>query len=334
MTNDGNLNIDANQLSKTNEYYINATQTLVGKAFKVMLCFGLIVLITWWDMWDIVFIIIMGIFSFYAGIDIYHTIRNLNRPFIILGGSHIVVGTPSISIPYTWVESFAFDRSRKSDLGVAFSLFPRAGAPLPQKIEGGGPVSLKDGRIVCQNTHPGRGASVADFFNDFGARLEAAGATDASSDQNNVVKMNAVTGEAVVMKKGGFTSAMTTIGGIETQTDANWFSFRAGAFIVIFIGMAVFLSMKELNYIFGKPLRDIVASIGASLFIALLVGTVSMSILSFFIEICGRNEKIASCIADVGEVKKLFLGATVGAGLAFLGGWALFTVIDLLRSLI
>ncbi|MDR0354155.1 MAG: hypothetical protein LBJ64_00190 [Deltaproteobacteria bacterium] len=189
MTNDVDSIIDASQLSQTNEYYIDATHTLIFKAFKVLILLGLIAWITWWGPWDLYDIILVLIISFYVLADIYHTIRNLSRPFITLGASHFVVGQPSVVIPYSWVECFAFDQSRQSNFGVSFSLLPRAEASLPKKIEGGGPVSLKDGRIVCKNTIPGRGFSAADFFADLGARLKAAGATDAFSDQNSVVNV-------------------------------------------------------------------------------------------------------------------------------------------------
>lgn len=259
-----------------------------------------------------IYSIALSIFLMFFGTrEFFNIRRNHGQPFIVLGAEYFRLGWPGISIPYAAVEYFVFDQSQTRRTKVAFSLFPKPGTITD--IKGSSPVKMKEGRIVCRPVKLD-GSTARAFFEDFNSRLIAAGAVNAMTDPESVAGINSTTGEALIEPKKPLSSWLIKIGTFTNMDpcDLKWVSFRLGSLSTIYLVFSILSIMKDFSQLDFNLVESILNAIIMVPFIAVIPIACLQEV---FIHYFGRVPGIANFIEKTGEMKKLLLGASVGAAI-------------------
>ncbi|MDR2947513.1 MAG: hypothetical protein LBV79_12320 [Candidatus Adiutrix sp.] len=246
MDNATGLNLKLSAASKR-EYYARIGITDIAAAPSILFVLGLLIFIAGAVQWHIGIMTASLVIMFPGMKDYFNIRRNLGQPFIGLGVNSFWVGRrPKFYMPYTDVERYAFELNQSTRSRVAFSLFLKSGARLVG-IKGGGPVELKEGRMVCRSVKLDRGVTAESFFVIFGSRLKTAGAVDALTDPEIAVRVNARTGNALVLPDGPLAALIIKIGAfLEVRQDSlKWLSWRLGSLGVLILFFALLCVSKE-----------------------------------------------------------------------------------------
>lgn len=299
-------------------YYLDNNYIFVCKALQILLWLGALVLITSMGWWNLYLALIMTLFTGFLFSGLVSAVGNLGRPFIILEDDGFWAGRPRVRIAYADLERYAFDPATKRSLPqVGFCLWPRPGATVAE-LKGGGPLRLSQGKILCRTSFLGRGATAGDFIDDFAARLRAAEAADAFGDSDTEIKMNPVSGEAVILPKGPLARLIRLVGEADDQNSVTWFSFNLGTAAAIFLGVEAYglwtLASEGLRLGGG----GILPVFGLLVIAPLLAIFLTLGFQSFLIDTLGRARLVTTYISKAGEVKKFILGATLGLGFCLL----------------